>query len=94
MTGNEAGKLVGEVHRLRKATAEHLYALAIWHAKHGLKEVAAGYARECLALLKTLGSETMEDCACTTNKLEDIFIPELMHEDVVKRDLARYGVTL
>jgi hypothetical protein len=79
---------------IRRQMIERLYALAIRCAQIGLKVAAREHAAECIKMLKERGSETLGDCATQTIRIGDILVPGLLHEEVVKRDLAHYGVRM
>ena len=86
-----AQKLLNTLSRER---AETLYVLAVLNAKSGYQEVAAGYARECIKSLKLMGTDTLEECTTNLVCLEGVFIPEFLHEDVVRANLRALKVKL
>ena len=76
----------------RHKEAETLYVLAVLYARHGYKEVATGFGRECIGLLRRLGTDTMEDCATNFVCLEGVALPEFLHEDVVRDRLKTHKI--
>lgn len=79
---------------LRRKEAETLYVVAVLAAQSGLTEIAAGSARECVKLLASLGTDTMEECATRSTVVAGVALPEFLHEDVVRERLAHHGITL
>lgn len=93
MSAREAS-LAEKLDDARKEVTNVLYALAITYARCGLKHVARGFAEECVHLLRERGTDTLDDCARTTIRLDDVFIPELLHEGIVNAHLRAYGIEL
>lgn len=76
----------------RRQEAEFFYVLAILYARNGKKYIVAGYAKECLELLKKLGTETMRDCATSLTCVEGVCLPEFLHEGTLANGLKPYGI--
>lgn len=90
----DAVSVMREVDALERKRAERLYALAIINARSGYQRVAKGYAEECVLLLRKIGAETYEECATCTACVEDVPMPEFLHEDVIRQSLASYKISL
>ena len=89
-----ASSVLLEIDALERKRAERLYALAIINVHSGYQRVAKGYAEECILLLRKIGDDTYEECATRTACVENIPMPEFLHEDVVRQNMAFYKITL
>ena len=87
-----ASAALNELAQLDRKRAETLFVLAVLNVRHGYLHVAEGYAKECIFLLRRIGTESYEDCATNRIALEGVVLPEFLHEDVVRSRLGLLGV--
>jgi hypothetical protein len=73
-----------------KDQGEELYAMAKESGDRGERRLARDYARKCLALYEKLNIQTIEEAVPTRSKANITWLPGLMHEGTVRRDLAKY----
>lgn len=78
---NQFGK---EIDIDRRNAAEYAYAIALIAAEAKNEELAAEFAIKAIELFENVGIETLEDAIARNHFIEDISIPDLIHEDVVK----------
>lgn len=64
--------------------AEYAYVLAQLYKRAGDNEQAIRFGRESIALFDKCRMETMEDCAARNVLIEDVAIPDFIHQDVVR----------
>lgn len=64
--------------------AEHAYALAMIHKRNGNTEEAVRFGRETITLFGQFPMETLEQCAARNVTIENIAIPDIIHEEVVR----------
>lgn len=78
----------------QKEKAELLFVLAVLYAKSEQKDLAVNTARECIGLLNTLPTNTLEDCAATRIRIGSVFLPELFHQGTVRERMKCFGINL
>ena len=71
-----------------RAAAEIAYALGLISKKNGDYESMRKYKEESISLFLELKINSLEDAAPMYDSINNIFMPELIHEKVVERDLA------
>jgi hypothetical protein len=84
----------GEIDSLERRRAETLYASAVLLARSGYGHAAKGFGKECIALLKKIGTDTQEECATHMASVCGVPLPEYLHEDVVRDRLGGFAVVL
>ena len=70
------------------------YALAVIAAKSGYKRAAKGFGEECILLLTKIGTNSFEECATVDALVEDVVMPDFLHENIVRERLSLFGVEL
>ncbi len=75
-----------------RIAAEIAYALAVKEKEAGHLESAREYANVCVAIFRTLEIRTLEHAAGRYVTINGVLIPDLIHDDVVKRDFADMGL--
>lgn len=78
----------------KKNKAIYWYTKAIIYALAGDIHIAEGYARESIAILAEVNTDTLEACLTDTIVKNGVLIPEIFHEDVVRAHMKRYGINL
>jgi hypothetical protein len=71
-----------------REAAELAYAVAVRRQAEGRVRDAAEYGKQCLSLLESIPSKTIEQVTSTRMKAGGVSLPELLHEGVVR---ARLG---
>jgi len=71
-----------------RAAAEYAYALAVRLREAGQLDEAREYARECMRLVESLPSATLDDVAVTRLTVGGVTMPERFHDGVVRARLA------
>jgi hypothetical protein len=79
---------------LDRKRRDMLFVLAILNAERGYLHVAEGYAKECLALMKRIGTDSCAECAATAPTIEGVALPEFLHEATVRGRLQSRGVAI
>ncbi len=67
----------------KRNAAEYAYAIAVIAKKQGNKEKAKEYAEKSIEIFKETNIQTLEEAAAINNVIDNVVIPELVHEDVV-----------
>lgn len=70
-----------------RAAAQIAYALAILRKRDGDLASAQIYGRESIRLFQQAGVESLEDAVPIWEEINGVLMPELIHENVVARDL-------
>ncbi len=70
-----------------REAAEYAYALALFHRSEGHQNAAEHFGHCAIALLNECPMDTLEQCAGLHVSIENILIPGIFHQDVVRRDL-------
>jgi hypothetical protein len=71
-----------------RAAAEYAYVLAVRLREAGELDEARRYARECLRLVETLPSATLDDVATSRATVGGVPMPERFHDGVVRARLT------
>ncbi|MDP3990655.1 MAG: hypothetical protein Q8Q01_05645 [archaeon] len=74
---------------ITKMQAENNYAVGITYLREGKSEIAREYAINAVQLYELVNVETLEDAAPTRMRVLGIELPDIMHQDVVKK---RFGL--
>jgi hypothetical protein len=72
----------------RREATQFAYAIAMRLQAEGRIREAVVYARRCLELVRSMPGATIEDVTSTQTKVGGVYLPELLHEGVVR---ARLG---
>ncbi len=72
--------------------AESLYAGAMALAARKLTILASVQAKQCLALLKLLPSNTMEECATSQTNVGEMALPDFLDYDIARRKFIDAGL--
>lgn len=70
-----------------KEAAEYALALAVIYKRKGNNERAIQYGKEAIALLDQCPTDSLEDCAGVNILIEDVLIPGILHQQVVRNYL-------
>lgn len=64
--------------------AEYAYVLAMINKRNGSTDEAIRYGREAITLFDQFPMETLEQCAARNVTIENIAIPDIIHQEVVR----------
>ncbi|MBT5022377.1 hypothetical protein HOK51_03340 [Candidatus Woesearchaeota archaeon] len=78
----------------RKRQAETMYANAVFAVKNYRFEQAIDFGKQAVEFYEKLNIQTLEDAIATQISINNVPIPELMHEGVVKARLKVHGLNL
>jgi tetratricopeptide (TPR) repeat protein len=67
----------------KRNAAEYAYTIAVVARKQGNKEKAKEYAKKSIEIFNEINIQTLEEVAAINNVIDNVVIPELIHEDVV-----------
>jgi tetratricopeptide (TPR) repeat protein len=73
-----------------REAAEAAYALAMRYKRAGEKDQAVRWGQKAIELLDKCPMVSMSDCAHRHTELFDVPIPDLFHQEVVRRNLEPF----